>query len=88
MEDNFYFNKSQDVFRVKNSEKLIDYDKLKSILKTCNYKDRVTKWFKVITEDDIINLLPNLGSNTFVFDNDIINMMVKDFNLILKKEYN
>ena len=87
MEKNFHYEKIRDIININFNNERIDSNRLKSILDSCNYEYRVVKWFHVITEDRLKELLPNLGSDSYEFDKNIIDIMVKDFNLILDKEY-
>jgi hypothetical protein len=87
MEMNFYYSKIKDKFIINYKNEIVDTERLRKILNLCDYPDRVSKWFHVITEDKIKTLLPNLGSDSFRFDKEIINMMIKDFQLNIKKEY-
>ena len=87
MENNFHYEKQRDLIIVNYRDERIDSSRLKRILDLCNYHDRISKWFHVITEDQIKLLLPNLGSESFRFDNEIVNIMISDFKLKLNKEY-
>ena len=87
MEENFHYEKKRDIININFNEERIDLKNLKRILDSCNYEDRISKWFHVLTEEKVIDLLPNLGSDSFIFNKEIIEIFVEDFKLKLSNEY-
>ncbi len=87
MESNFHFEKKRDIININFGGAPIDLKRVKTILEFCDYEERVSKWFRVITESKIKELLPNIGADTFEFNEQIVGLLVKDFHLKLDKEY-
>jgi hypothetical protein len=87
IKSNFHYDEEQKAYIINYGTKIIDDNKLGLIYNYCGIESRVKKWFHVITEDDISMILPNLGSNSFNINQEIVKMMVQDFNLIKANEH-
>jgi hypothetical protein len=87
MKQNFHYDDQQKIYLVNYGVDLIDEDILERIYNYCGMENRVKKWFHVLTEDKLGELLPFLGSDSFMITDKIVNILIKDFKLIKTNEY-
>ena len=87
MEENFHYDDQQNKYSANYGSNIIDEDILERIYNYCGIENRVKKWFHVLTEDKLSELLPFLGSDSFKITDKIINIFIKDFKLIKTNEY-
>jgi hypothetical protein len=85
MKEHFHYNEIRKKMEI-NEGGNID-NELKAILESCNYTYRVKKWLHVVTESGITNILPETGSASFTFNENVVRKIAKDFNLVGSNEY-
>ena len=87
MKSNFHYDDEQKSYLLNYGVNLIDEEILEIIFNTYGIENRVKKWFHVLTEDSLYDLLFSLGSDSFEITDYIFNILIKDFNLIKTNEY-
>jgi hypothetical protein len=84
----FWYDDSQKQYTLKtklrNNKEVMN--RLHHILNYCEYKDRNLKWFHVITESQLVELLPQLGSDSFRINEQTMDKIIEDFKLIKENE--
>jgi len=81
LDKRFYYNPQRNVYMNKEKQDDVFLKQLEKALNEVNYENRVKKWFKVITESELFNLIENLGGTSFNFSEEDLVYFENDFKL-------